>query len=65
VFAGAGKMWPDGPFAEDALAREVEAWSRAGETAQAHARAQDYLRLYPRGARVDAVRKLGGLDQNR
>ena len=30
AFARARKLAPDGPLAEDALAREVEAWARAG-----------------------------------
>jgi hypothetical protein len=52
---------PTGGLAQDALAREVEAWSRAGETARAHARALEYVRLYPQGRRLSAVRDLGGM----
>jgi tetratricopeptide (TPR) repeat protein len=52
---------PRGGLAQDALAREVEAWSRAGETARAHASALEYVRLYPQGRRLAAVRDLGGL----
>jgi transmembrane sensor len=51
-----------GSIDEDALAREVEAWSRAGERARARARAEEYLKRYPGGRRSAAVRKLGGLD---
>jgi hypothetical protein len=47
---------------QDALAREVEAWSRAGENEKAHDRALDYLKRYPNGRRANAVRRLGGLD---
>ena len=60
AFADARALAPHGPFAEDALAREVEAWAKAGDDAKARARAQDYLRAYPSGRRVPAVRALGG-----
>ena len=60
AFAEARALAPDGPFAEDALAREVEAWARAGDDAKARARARDYLRSYPSGRRAPAVRALGG-----
>jgi transmembrane sensor len=62
AFARARTLAPDGPLAEDALAREVEAWSRAGETATARARALDYTRRYPQGHRSHAVRQFGGLE---
>jgi transmembrane sensor len=51
-----------GPLAEDALAREVESWSRAGETARAHSLALEYRTAYPRGRRSRAVAKFGGLE---
>ena len=60
AFAEARALAPHGPFAEDALAREVEAWAKAGDDAKARARARDYLRTYPSGRRVPAVRALGG-----
>jgi transmembrane sensor len=60
AFAEARALAPDGPFAEDALAREVEAWARAGDDAKTRARARDYLRSYPSGRRAPAVRALGG-----
>ena len=62
AFARAYELGRDGPLAEDALAREVEAWSRAGESATARERAAMYLQRYPGGHRVRAVRKFGGLD---
>ena len=62
AFARALVLAPDGPLAEDALAREVEAWSRCGESAIAHARALSYLQRYPSGRRVRAVRLFGGLE---
>ncbi len=61
AFARSRELAPDGPLAEDALAREVEAWSRAGEVETARDRARRYLERYPAGRRVTAVRRFGGL----
>ena len=47
---------------QDALAREVESWSRAGESALARERALEYLKLYPNGRRAGAVKRLGGIE---
>lgn len=52
---------PDGPLSQDALAREVEAWSRAGEAASARARALQYVQKYPAGRRLHSVRHFGEL----
>jgi hypothetical protein len=60
-FARVRDAAPTGGLAQDALAREVEAWSRAGESARAHASALEYVRLYPQGRRLAAVRDLGGI----
>jgi transmembrane sensor len=62
AFARARKLAPGGALAQDALAREVESWSRAGESGLARQRALDYLRLYPGGRREKAVRYHGGLE---
>ncbi len=62
AFASARRRDSKGAMAEDALAREVEAWSRAGETELASERARDYLLRYPKGRRAAAVRRLGGID---
>ena len=51
-----------GPLAEDALAREVEAASRAGDVTRSRELARDYQALYPKGRRAKAVSKFGGLD---
>jgi transmembrane sensor len=51
-----------GPLAEDALAREVEALSRAGEVTRSREQALLYRRLYPNGRRVKAVSRFGGID---
>ncbi len=56
MFKKARAMAPRGPLAEDALAREAEAWSRAGNDDMARDRAEQYLEKYPDGHRVRAVR---------
>jgi transmembrane sensor len=61
TFADARRLSPGGPFAEDALAREVEAYSKAGVPARAHTRAEEYLHLYPEGRRAAIVRVMGGM----
>jgi transmembrane sensor len=58
-FAAVRGMAPSGGLAQDALAREVEAWARAGMSSRAHDAALEYVRLYPNGRRVAAVRDLG------
>jgi transmembrane sensor len=60
-FAAVRAMAPGGGLAQDALAREVEAWARAGDTAKARDGALEYQHLYPRGRRLAAVRDLGGI----
>jgi transmembrane sensor len=61
AFAQVRAMAPSGPLAEDALAREVEARSRAGEKAKAQQLAREYLQRYPVGRRTAIVRSHGGL----
>ena len=51
-----------GPLAEDALAREVEAASRAGDVTRSRDLAHEYQALYPKGRRARAVSRFGGLD---
>jgi transmembrane sensor len=63
AFATARQLDRAGALTQDALAREVEAWSRAGEGAKAHDRALDYLKRYPDGRRASAVRRLGGIEE--
>jgi transmembrane sensor len=62
AFGRAIVLDPEGPMAQDALAREVEAWSRAGEPALAREKAMEYLKKYPDGRRAGLVRKFGGVD---
>ena len=50
AFAQVRRLSPHGAFAEDALAREVEALGKAGLAADARARADEYQRLYPQWA---------------
>jgi transmembrane sensor len=45
-----------GVLAEDALAREAQARSHAGQRAEARRLAEEYLRRYPNGRRADLVR---------
>ncbi|HKU44792.1 MAG TPA: FecR family protein [Polyangiales bacterium] len=62
AFALARDIAPHGSLAQDALAREVEAWSKAGNSHEAYQRAQLYVQLYPTGRRLRAVRLYGGLE---
>lgn len=62
AFATARRLDRGGALTQDALAREVEGWAGAGDDERAHARALEYVKLYPRGRRISAVRRLGGLD---
>ena len=62
AFAEVRALAPAGPFAEDALAREAEAWQKAGDAGKAVARAREYLRLYPHGRRAGSLRGLMGIE---
>jgi len=59
AFAQARRVAPSGPFAEDALAREVEALSKAGRQVDARTRAEEYQHLFPNGRRMATVRTAG------
>jgi TolA-binding protein len=61
AFALARRLEPAGELAEDALAREAQAWYEAGRKATAHDRATEYRRLYPAGRRAGSIRRLGDL----
>ena len=50
-----------GQFAEDALAREVEAWTRASEPERARQLALLYLEHYPAGRHARRIKVLAGL----
>jgi transmembrane sensor len=60
VFEKARVLWPTGPLAEDALAREIEAWKRAGNGERMRALADQYLRQYPSGRHAADFRKITG-----
>jgi TolA-binding protein len=58
VFAAFRARDATSPLAADALAREAECWSRAGDHARAQDRARLYVSLYPHGPQIEAVRAL-------
>jgi transmembrane sensor len=60
AFQKARFLWPAGPLAEDALAREADAWQRAGRTERARQIAGQYFDRYPQGRHVAALRKTLG-----
>jgi transmembrane sensor len=62
AFASALRLEPSGPLAEDALARQVEAWSRAGDESRAREAALEYVARYPHGRREKSVRRFGGVE---
>jgi transmembrane sensor len=62
AFAAVRALSPGSSLAQDALAREVEALHQAGDTDRLRLRAEEYARTYPRGRRIDAVRRMGGLE---
>jgi transmembrane sensor len=58
AFDLASRLWPSGPLASDALAREAEALKRAGQLPQARAVAQKYLALHPGGRHASSLRAM-------
>jgi len=58
AFRRAGAWSPSGPLAEDALAREAEAWARAGRWDDARYAAARYFRRFPSGPHVADLRKI-------
>lgn len=61
AFRRARELSPGGSLVQDALAREVEALSKAGATLEANRQAREYVRRYPQGRRLRAVQLYGGL----
>ena len=61
AFATVRRLAPSGSLAQDALAREVEAWSKAGYPDEAYRRAREYVESYPHGRRLRSVQLYGGL----
>jgi transmembrane sensor len=62
AYARARALSLNASLAQDALARQVEAAHRAGDAAHARALANEYLARYPKGRRVHAVQRFGGLE---
>jgi len=62
AFAAVRVLSPDSSLAQDALAREVEALYEARDRERLRIRAEEYARKYPSGRRIDAVRRMGGLE---
>jgi len=62
AFGRARSLEPNGPLAEDALARQVGAAALAGDRAEATRLATEYLALFPDGRSVRAVKHHGGLE---
>jgi transmembrane sensor len=60
-FATARALAPQGSLAQDALAREVEAWSKAGHPDEAYRCAREYVEKYPQGRRLRSVQLYGGM----
>jgi tetratricopeptide (TPR) repeat protein len=61
AFAAASELARDSELAQDALAREVECWSKAGRAEEAYRRALLFNQLYPHARRQRTVRLFGGL----
>jgi transmembrane sensor len=62
AFATARRLAPGGPLVQDAFAREVESWARAGRADRARSLAQAYLTAYPTSPRAKAVKHYGGIE---
>lgn len=60
AFARAETLAPRGNLAEDAAARAVEAWYRAGELARAKAEVERYRTSYPQGRHLSMLQQLVG-----
>jgi transmembrane sensor len=60
AFARAEELAPRGNLAEDAAARAVEAWHRAGDAARANVEFARYKRAYPAGRHLATLQRLVG-----
>jgi transmembrane sensor len=61
AYAKARELSLNASLAEDALARQVEAAHRAGDSPRARSLAREYMERYPSGRRLHAVQRFGGL----
>lgn len=62
AFARVEVLDPKTPLLQDALAREVESWARAGDPDRVRQSAGAYLRRYPNGRRVEEVRRYSRME---
>jgi transmembrane sensor len=62
AFARAEALAPRGNLAEDAVARAVEAWVRAGELGRARAEVDRYRKSYPQGRHLGMLDRLTGAE---
>jgi transmembrane sensor len=60
AFERAEALAPRGNLAEDAFARSVEAWHRAGDRSRATAGVERYRKAYPRGRHLGMLEQLVG-----
>jgi transmembrane sensor len=58
AFRRTRSSWPRGPLAQDAWAREVAAWRRAGHMTEAAQTARQYLERHPKGPHAETMRRL-------
>jgi transmembrane sensor len=61
AFATARELAPRGSLAQDALAREVESWSKAGHAKEAYDRSRLFMERYPDSRRLRVVQLYGGI----
>jgi transmembrane sensor len=62
AFARVEALDANTPLVQDALAREVESWARAGELDRARQAAGTYLGRYPNGRRANEVRRYSRME---
>jgi transmembrane sensor len=62
AFARVEALDANTPLVQDALAREVESWARAGDLDRARQAAGTYLGRYPNGRRADEVRRYSRME---
>lgn len=65
AFATARELAPRGSLAQDALAREVESWSKAGHAKEAYDRSRLFMERYPDSRRLRVVQLYGGIETSK
>lgn len=58
AFGNTLSLSPNGPLAQDALARRAEAWARAKQWDKARQQAEEYLSRYPQGTRQALIKRI-------